>query len=103
EYIDWQFFFHAWEMKGKFPAILEEPAARELYEEAQELLGEIVDNELLHPRGVYGWWSARAEGDDVVLDEGTRFSFLRQQSAYGDSTPNRCLADTTSPDGAHAP
>jgi 5-methyltetrahydrofolate--homocysteine methyltransferase len=101
EYIDWQFFFHAWEMKGKFPAILEEPAARELYEDAQELLGEIVDNELLHPRGVYGWWGARAEGDDVVLDEGTRFSFLRQQSAYGDSRPNRCLADYISPDGDH--
>src|SRR4051794_22701005 len=59
EYIDWQFFFHAWEMKGKFPGILEEPAARELYEDAQELLGEIVDNELLQPRGVYGWWRAR--------------------------------------------
>src|SRR4051812_24692257 len=68
EYIDWQFFFHAWEMKGKFPAILEEPAARELYEDAQELLGEIVDNELLRPRGVYGWWGARGEGDDVALD-----------------------------------
>src|SRR3954467_11220287 len=101
EYIDWQFFFHAWEMKGKFPAILEEPAARELYEDAQELLGEIVDNELLQPRGVYGWWGARAEGDDVALDEGTRFSFLRQQSAYGDSRPNRCLADYVSPDGDH--
>jgi 5-methyltetrahydrofolate--homocysteine methyltransferase len=101
QYIDWQFFFHAWEMKGKFPAILEQPAARELYEEAQELLGQIVDGELLQARGVYGWWSARATGDDVVLDEGTRFSFLRQQSAYGDSRPNRSLADYVSPDGDH--
>ena len=42
EYIDWQFFFHAWELKGKFPAILEQPAARELYDDAQELLDEIV-------------------------------------------------------------
>jgi 5-methyltetrahydrofolate--homocysteine methyltransferase len=101
-YIDWQFFFHAWEMKGKFPGILEEPAARELYEDAQELLGQIVDGELLRARGVYGWWSARADGgDDVVLDEGTRFSFLRQQSAYGDSRPNRSLADYVSPDGDH--
>jgi 5-methyltetrahydrofolate--homocysteine methyltransferase len=100
-YIDWQFFFHAWELKGKFPAILAQPAARELYEDAQELLREILENDLLHARGVYGWWAARADGDDVVLDEGTRFAFLRQQSAYGDSRPNRCLADYVSPDGDH--
>ena len=96
-YIDWQFFFHAWELKGKYPAILEQPAARELYDDAQELLGEIVEQELLHARGVYGYWAARADGDDVVLDEGTRFWFLRQQSAYGDSRPNRCLADYVEP------
>jgi len=101
QYIDWQFFFHAWELKGKFPAILEKPAARELYEDAQELLGQIVDGELLHARGVYGWWPAHSDVDDVVLDEGTRFTFLRQQSAYGDSRPNRCLADYVSPDGDH--
>jgi 5-methyltetrahydrofolate--homocysteine methyltransferase len=101
QYIDWQFFFHAWELKGKFPAILEQPAARELYEDAQELLGQIVDGELLHARGVYGWWPAHSDGDDVIVDEGTRFTFLRQQSAYGDSRPNRCLADYVSPDGDH--
>jgi 5-methyltetrahydrofolate--homocysteine methyltransferase len=100
-YIDWQFFFHAWELKGKYPAILEQPAARELYDDAQELLTEIVERGLLQPRGVHGWWAARADGDDVVLDEGTRFTFLRQQSAYGDSRPNRCLADYVSPDGDH--
>jgi len=101
QYIDWQFFFHAWELKGKFPAILEQPAARELYDDAQELLGEIVQGELLQPRGVYGWWPAHSDGDDIVLDEGTRFCFLRQQSAYGDSRPNRSLADYVSPDGDH--
>ncbi|HXY85108.1 MAG TPA: methionine synthase [Gaiellaceae bacterium] len=96
-YIDWQFFFHAWELKGKFPAILEQPAARELYDDALELLGEVK----LAPRGVYGFWPAHADGDDVVLDRGTRFCFLRQQSAYGDSRPNRCLADYVAPDGDH--
>jgi 5-methyltetrahydrofolate--homocysteine methyltransferase len=101
QYIDWQFFFHAWELKGKFPAILDQPAARELYEDAQELLGQIVDEGLLGARGVYGWRRAHADGDDVVLDDGTRFAFLRQQSAYGDSRPNRCLADYVSPDGDH--
>jgi 5-methyltetrahydrofolate--homocysteine methyltransferase len=99
DYIDWQFFFHAWELKGKFPAILEQPAARELYDDAQTLLDEIVGAGLLCARGVYGYWPARADGDDVVLDEGPRFCFLRQQSAYADSRPNRCLADYISPNG----
>jgi 5-methyltetrahydrofolate--homocysteine methyltransferase len=101
ELIDWQFFFHAWELKGKFPAILDQPAARELYEDAQALLDELVRDRLLQARGVYGYWPARSDVDDVVLDEGTRFTFLRQQSAYGDSRPNRCLADYISPDGDH--
>jgi 5-methyltetrahydrofolate--homocysteine methyltransferase len=101
DYVDWQFFFHAWELKGKFPAILDQPAARELYDDAQTLLDEIVAGGLLQARGVYGFWRAHADGDDVVLDEGTRFCFLRQQSAYGDSRPNRCLADYVAPDGDH--
>jgi 5-methyltetrahydrofolate--homocysteine methyltransferase len=92
-FVDWQFFFHAWELKGKFPAILERPEARELYDDALALLEEITAAESLRPRGVYGFWPARSDGDDVVLDEGTRFCLLRQQADYGDSRPNRCLAD----------
>ena len=99
EYIDWQFFFHAWELKGKFPAILDEPAARELYDDAQKLLGEIVRDGSLRARGVYGFWPAAADGDDVVVDGGTRFCFLRQQAAHGDSRPNRCLSDFVAPAG----
>jgi 5-methyltetrahydrofolate--homocysteine methyltransferase len=102
-YIDWQFFFHAWELKGKFPAILEQPAARELYDDAQELLGEIVRGRLFAARGVYGFWPARADGDDIVLADGTVFPCLRQQSDYGDSRPNRSLADyVCPPDQDHA-
>jgi 5-methyltetrahydrofolate--homocysteine methyltransferase len=97
DYIDWQFFFHAWELKGKFPAILEEPAARELYDDARTLLGGVE----LRPRGVYGFFEAHADVDDVLLRGGTRFCFLRQQSAYGDSRPNRCLADYVGHDGDH--
>jgi 5-methyltetrahydrofolate--homocysteine methyltransferase len=100
EFIDWQFFFHAWELKGKYPAILERPEARALFDDATELLDEIVGGGLLLPRGVYGFWPAAAEGDDIVLD-GTRFSLLRQQSAYGDSRPNRSLADYVAPAGDH--
>jgi 5-methyltetrahydrofolate--homocysteine methyltransferase len=101
EYVDWQFFFHAWDLKGRFPAILERPEARELYEDAQELLDEIASNSLLLARGTYGFWPARAEGDDVVLADGTRFSFLRQQADHADARPNRCLADYVAPAGDH--
>ncbi len=97
EYVDWQFFFHAWELKGRFPAILDLPAARELYDDAQQLLDEIVAGDLLRARGVYGFWPAVADGDDVVVEDTVRFCFLRQQSDFGDSRPNRSLADYVAP------
>ncbi|HLY85017.1 MAG TPA: methionine synthase [Gaiellaceae bacterium] len=100
EYVDWQFLFHAWELKGRFPQILDQPAARELYDDAQRLLDRIVDEKLLTARGVYGFWPAASDGDDVVVDD-TRFCFLRQQSDYGDSRPNRSLADYVAPEGDH--
>jgi 5-methyltetrahydrofolate--homocysteine methyltransferase len=100
EYVDWQFFFHAWELKGKYPAILDQPAARELFDDAQRLLDEIVADRLLTARGVFGFWPASSDGDDVVVGD-TRFSFLRQQSDYGDSRPNRSLADFVAPAGDH--
>ncbi|HZS24781.1 MAG TPA: methionine synthase [Gaiellaceae bacterium] len=102
DYIDWQFFFYAWELKGKFPDILDRPEARELYDDATALLDEIVRDRLLVARGVYGLWPASSDGDDIVVhgdNEDTRFCFLRQQSAYGDSRPNRCLADYVAPEG----
>jgi 5-methyltetrahydrofolate--homocysteine methyltransferase len=101
-YVDWQFFFHAWELKGRFPAILDQPAARELWDDAQRLLDRIVRERLLTARGVYGVWPASSDGDDIVVlgDNEIRFTFLRQQSDYGDSRPNRCLADYVAPAGA---
>ncbi len=100
-YVDWQFFFHVWDLKGRFPAILDQPAARELYEDGRALLDELVAGGLLGARGVYGYWAARRDGDDVVLDEGTRFSFLRQQADHGDGRPARCLADFVAASGDH--
>ncbi|MGH3110857.1 MAG: vitamin B12 dependent-methionine synthase activation domain-containing protein, partial [Gaiellaceae bacterium] len=101
DYIDWTFFFHAWELKGRFPAILDDPkrgeAARELYAAAGTLLDEIVESGALTARGVYGFWPANAEGDDVVIEGGTRFPMLRQQADHGDSRPNRSLADFVAP------
>jgi 5-methyltetrahydrofolate--homocysteine methyltransferase len=102
EYVDWQFFFHAWELKGKYPAILEQPAARELFDDAQRLLDRIVEERLLLARGVFGFWPASSDGDDIVVDsDNVRFCFLRQQADYGDSRPNRCLADYVAPTGDH--
>ena len=70
-YIDWTFFFAAWELKGRFPAILEHPqygrAARELYDNARTLLDRIVAERSIQARGVYGFWPANADGDDIVI------------------------------------
>jgi 5-methyltetrahydrofolate--homocysteine methyltransferase len=107
-YIDWTFFFSAWELKGKYPAILDHPergaAARELYENGRALLDRIIRERLLTPRAVYGFWPACSSGDDVVLfsdpsrtRERVRFAMLRQQSQQPDGKPNLCLADFVAP------
>ncbi|HVP30030.1 MAG TPA: methionine synthase [Myxococcota bacterium] len=107
-YIDWTFFFSAWELKGRFPKILEHPAhgaaARELYENGLALLRRITDERLLRARGVYGFWPANADGDDVVLyhDEArtrelVRFPMLRQQRTAEPDKPTRSLADFVAP------
>ena len=68
--IDWQFFFLAWELRGKYPAILSQPVARELFDDANTLLDEIIAHGTLRARGGYGFWPAHAEGDDIVIDPG---------------------------------
>ncbi|MEE9218033.1 MAG: methionine synthase [Acidobacteriota bacterium] len=103
-YIDWTFFFTTWELKGKFPDILDHPeygeAARDLYEHGKELLQRIIKEKLLEARGVYGFWPAESQGDDIVLygDESrqheiARFPMLRQQRDTGESSLTLCLAD----------
>jgi 5-methyltetrahydrofolate--homocysteine methyltransferase len=101
ELIDWQFFFLAWELKGKYPAILEQPAARELFNDALAHLEEIIAGDLLQAHGVYGFWPAHGDGDDIVVEGGPRFPMLRQQISRSDSRPNRCLADYVAPAGDH--
>src|SRR5262249_16190455 len=70
-YIDWTYFFSAWELKGKFPEILDHPkygeAARDLYANAQALLKKIVAGNLIRARGVYAFWPAAADGDDIIV------------------------------------
>jgi 5-methyltetrahydrofolate--homocysteine methyltransferase len=107
-FIDWTFFFAAWELKGRFPAILEHPqyggAARELYDAARTLLDRIVAEKRLRANGVYGFWPAASEDDDIIVyrdetlsDEATRFNMLRQQEQIADGKPNLSLADFVAP------
>ncbi len=113
-HIDWTFFFTAWELKGRFPKILDHPkygeAARELYDHGQTLLRRILDEKLLEARGVYGFWPAASDGDDIVLfedetrsQEKLRFNMLRQQNIQPDGKPNRSLADFIAPASANLP
>ncbi len=102
--IDWQFFFLAWELKGKYPAILRQPAARELFDDANTLLDQITAEDHLYARGAYGFWPAHAEGDDILigLPSGrVRLPMLRQQTAKPAGRRNRCLADYVAPAGDH--
>jgi 5-methyltetrahydrofolate--homocysteine methyltransferase len=103
-FIDWSPFFHTWEMRGRYPAILEKPEAKKLFDEAQELLNDIVSRKLLAAHGGYGFFPANAVGDDVELytDDSrtqvlTTFHFLRQQMDKSADQFNHCLADYLAP------
>ena len=109
-YIDWQPFFNAWEMKGSFPDILNNPAsgpaARKLYEDAQAMLDRIVEERWLTANGVIGFFPANSVGDDVevYLDDArterlTVLHHLRQQGEHRAGVPNRSLADYVAPRG----
>ncbi len=100
EMIDWTFLFLAWELKGKYPAILEQPVARELFDDANTLLDQIIAEERFQARGAYAFWPAHAEGDDIILQSGLKFPMLRQQTKKPLERPNRCLSDYIAPAGA---
>ena len=113
-FIDWTFFFSAWELKGRYPAIFESPiygtAARELYDNAQVILKRIIAERKFQARAVYGFWPANSDGDDIVIykDDGrkeelTRFHMLRQQEPIADNKPNRSLADFIAPISSRVP
>jgi 5-methyltetrahydrofolate--homocysteine methyltransferase len=107
-FIDWTFFFHAWELRGKFPAVLDDPrhggAARELYANATAMLESLVAGDRLRASGVYGFWPANSDRDDIVLysdaargAEIVRFPMLRQQRVKADDKPQYSLADFVAP------
>jgi len=114
KFIDWTFFFSAWELKGRFPAILDHPEygapAREVYDHAQALLRRIIDERLLKAKGVYAFWPANTIGDDIVVykddslrEEFARLPMLRQQEVIADGRPNRSLADFIAPRESRVP
>ncbi len=107
-FIDWSPFFHTWELKGRYPQILEDgnigSKAKELFDDAHKLLKEIVANKLLTARGVYGFFPANSVGDDIELyhDESRRevlatFHTLRQQTEKPEGQFNQALADFIAP------
>jgi 5-methyltetrahydrofolate--homocysteine methyltransferase len=108
-YIDWTFFFTAWELSGRWPQILEHPKygaeAKRLHDDAMRLLEKLIADGAIQARGVYGIWPAHADGDDIVLLDGerrselTRFPMLRAQRQQSEG-PNRCLADFVAPLGS---
>ncbi|GLS29719.1 methionine synthase (B12-dependent) [Mesorhizobium albiziae] len=113
-YIDWTPFFQTWELKGRYPKILEDeaqgPAARQLFEDAQAMLTKIIAEKWFAPKAAIGFWPANAVGDDVRLytDEGrarerATFFTLRQQLAKRDGKPNVALADFVAPEGIERP
>ncbi len=114
EYIDWTPFFAAWEMRGRFPDILNNPAsaaaARKLYDDAQAMLDQIVEQKWLRANGITGIFPAARVGDDtVVYTDDTRtevrmtLHHLRQQGQHREGVPNRSLADFIAPQDSGIP
>ncbi|CAM5304680.1 methionine synthase [Mycolicibacterium aubagnense] len=107
-YIDWTPFFQTWELKGRYPRILEDekqgPAARQLFDDAQAMLKKIIDEKWFAPKAVLGFWPANSTGDDIKLfaDEArdtelATFFTLRQQLTKRDGKPNVALSDFVAP------
>ncbi|TKD47531.1 MAG: methionine synthase [Mesorhizobium sp.] len=107
-YIDWTPFFQTWELKGRYPKILDDeaqgPAARQLFEDAQAMLAKIIAEKWFAPKGVIGFWPANTVGDDIRLftddnrsQELATFFTLRQQLTKRDGKANVALSDFVAP------
>ena len=109
-FIDWSPFFHTWELRGRYPQILDDPKAKELFDDAQHLLNEIVAHKLLTARAVYGFFPANSVGDDIELYQDDSRSAvlltlhtLRQQMPKPDGQFNQALADFIAPKSTGRP
>ena len=110
----WVFFFIVWQLRGKFPELLDDPKigkeARKLFDDANRLLDRIINEKLLTARGVVGIFPANSVGDDIEIyaDETrkeviARFFNLRNQEKKTDGSPNLCLADFIAPRSSGIP
>ena len=104
--IDWTPFFRAWELAGTYPAILDDPvvgqSARSLFDDAQEMLDQLIAERWVTPKATVGLWRCKREGDDILVLAGndwTRLPMLRQQVKKREGRPNMCLADFINPEG----
>ncbi len=107
EYIDWSPFFNAWELFGKYPAILNDEkvgeSARSLFADGQAMLKQMIDGNWVQANGVIGLFPAHADGDDIALldpqtgGELMRMHCLRQQNKKAEGKANWCLADFVAP------
>jgi 5-methyltetrahydrofolate--homocysteine methyltransferase len=102
-YIDWTPYFSAWDLAGRFPAILEDKivgeAASSLWRDTQAMMQQLVGESWLKPKAVVGFWKANSAGDDVKLANGETFLTLRQQMLKDNKQPNFALADFVAPEG----
>ena len=104
-FIDWTFFFHAWKLNGKYPAIFDDPVkgdeARKLFDNAQEMLDRIISKKWLTACAAIGIWEAAAENETVKLkNKAVHFEFLRNQEKKPAGTPNICLSDLIAPENS---
>jgi 5-methyltetrahydrofolate--homocysteine methyltransferase len=104
-YIDWTFFFHAWKINGKYPAIFEDPQkgveARKLYNDAQTMLKRMIDQQMVKANGVFGFFPANSFGDSIELtlenQNPVNLHFLRNEEEKENGIPNLSLADFIAP------
>ena len=102
-YIDWTPYFASWDLAGRFPAILDDEvvgeAASDLWGETQAMLQKIIGQQWFKPKAVIGFWGARPDGDDILLETGDRLHTLRQQMVKTNKRPNFALSDFIEPEG----
>nr|WP_321362400.1 methionine synthase [uncultured Hyphomonas sp.] len=102
-YIDWTPYFSAWDLAGKYPAILDDDivgeAATSLWSDTQAMMQQLVGEGWLKPKGVVGFWKANRDGDDIRLETGDVFHTLRQQMEKDNTRPNFAMSDFVAPEG----
>ncbi len=103
-YIDWMPFFQSWELAGRFPQILDDEIvgeqARQLFDDAQKILEEIIQNKSIQARAVLGIFEANSMGDDIQVNHTQTFRTLRQQTKKANDQPNYALADFIAPENS---